>query len=212
MLYIFLTGIIIGLFTSVPVGPLGILCIQRTLNRGRMHGIITGLGATTSDLVYAILVGFGMSFIINFIEAYQTLIQIVGSIIICGFGVHVFRSNPSKQLAFSTKKKSKGNYFSDYISAFLLCFSNPLIIFLFIGLFAQFQFFSPEQKFYEDIIGLSSILLGAFMWWLLITLVVSKLRTQFNMRGLWILNKITGSLLIILGVGGVISTALGIVF
>lgn len=211
MLQVFLTGIIIGLFISVPIGPLGILCIQRTLNRGRAYGIITGLGATTSDLIYAVLVGFGMNFIINFIQDHQALIQIVGSIIICGFGVHVFRSNPSKQLALSATNNSKDDYFSNYISAFLLCFSNPLIIFLLIGLFAQFQFFSPEQTIYEDIVGLGSILLGAFMWWLFITLIVSKFRTQFNVRGLWILNKITGSLLIALGIGGVVSTALGIV-
>ncbi|MDD3404779.1 MAG: LysE family translocator [Sphingobacteriia bacterium] len=204
MFNIIITGIIIGLFVSVPVGPLGILCIQRTLNRGRAHGIITGLGATTSDLIYAMLVGFSMSIIINFIEAYQLLIQIIGSVIICGFGIHVFRSNPSKQLASSAKKKSKGDYFSDYFSAFALCFSNPLIIFLFIGLFAQFHFFSPEQNFYEDFIGLISILLGAFLWWAFLTLIVSKFRNQFNMRGLWILNKITGSILIVLGAGGVL--------
>ena len=84
-----LTGILVGLCVSVPVGPLGVLCIQRTITRGRWHGIATGLGATTSDLVYALLVGFSMGFIIEFIEAHQLIIQLIGSIII-GFLVYIF--------------------------------------------------------------------------------------------------------------------------
>lgn len=204
-----LTGLIIGLFISVPVGPIGILCIQRTVNRGRAHGIITGLGATTSDLIYAVLVGFSMSFVINFIEAHQVMIQIVGSLIIFGFGLHIFRTNPVKQLS-SAKKPSKGSYANDFFSAFGLCFSNPLIIFLFIGLFARFHFFTPTQTLFEHIVGLVAILIGAFLWWLLLTLLVGKLRNHFNVRGLWILNKITGAILMLLSVGGIVMALLGI--
>ena len=145
MLNTILTGILIGIFVSAPVGPIGILCIQRTISKGRAHGIFTGLGATTSDLIYAILVGLSMTVIINFIESHQMLIQILGSAIVGLFGVYIFQSNPAKKLSAADKKPSKGTYFSDYISGFGLCFSNPLIIFLFIGLFARFQFMNPEQ-------------------------------------------------------------------
>lgn len=199
LIYIVISGFIIGLFTSVPVGPLGILTIQRTLNRGRWHGLVTGLGASTSDLLYAAIVGFSMSFVTDFINAHQFWIQVIGSGIIILFGIHVFRSNPSDRLE-SVKKSTKSDYFSDYISAFGLCLSNPLIIFIFIGLFAQFNFFTPGQTWYENTIGLCSILLGAFSWWLTLTLLVSKLRNRFNIRGLWILNRITGLLLVVLGV------------
>ncbi len=199
MLNTILIGIVIGLFTSVPVGPLGILTIQRTLNRGRWHGVITGLGASTSDLIYAAIVGFSMSFITDFIDAHQFWIQIAGSVIVVFFGVHVFLSNPSAQLS-SVKKSSKSDYISDYLSAFGLCFSNPLIIFIFIGLFAQFNFFESGQTWYENAIGMLSILIGAFSWWLTLTLIVSKLRSRFNVRGLWILNKITGAILVLFGV------------
>lgn len=212
MLNLIVTGIIIGLLVSVPVGPIGILCIQRTLNRGRMHGLATGLGATTSDLIYAVLVGFSMSFIVDFIEMHQMMIQISGSVIIFGFGVHIFRNNPVKQLSASQRKPSTGDLFNDYLSAFGLCFSNPLIIFLFIGLFARFQFLSPEQTIWHNIIALISILIGAFAWWLTLTLIVGKLRNQFNVRGLWILNKMTGSILMLVSVGGIIMAILGISF
>lgn len=199
MLNTILIGIIIGLFTSVPVGPLGILTIQRTLNRGRWHGVVTGLGASTSDLIYAAIVGFSMSFITDFIDAHQFWIQIAGSVIVVFFGIHVYRSNPSAQLS-SVKKPSKSDYISDYLSAFGLCFSNPLIIFIFIGLFAQFNFFAPGQTWYENAVGMLSILIGSFSWWMSLTLIVSKLRSRFNVRGLWILNRITGGVLVLFGV------------
>lgn len=199
MINTILIGIVIGLFTSVPVGPLGILTIQRTLNRGRWHGVVTGLGASTSDLLYAAIVGFSMSFITDFIDAHQFWIQIAGSVIVALFGIHVYRSNPSAQLS-SVKKSSKSDYISDYLSAFGLCFSNPLIIFIFIGLFAQFNFFALGQTWLENAVGLLSILIGAFSWWMSLTLIVSKLRNRFNVRGLWILNRITGVVLMLFGV------------
>lgn len=212
MLHTIIEGIIIGLFISVPVGPLGILVIQRTISRGRKHGFVTGLGATSSDLVYAVLVAFSMNYIINFIEAHQMWIQILGSIIIFAFGLFLFMSNPVTQLATSKGKTSTGDLISDYFTAFGLCFSNPLIVFLFIGLFARFHYFNPEQKFYEDVTGLVSILLGALAWWTTLTFLVGKLRSQFNVRGLWILNKITGGLLLLLGIGGILMAILGISF
>ena len=85
MIEIILTGILIGICVSAPVGPLGVLCIQRTLSRGKLHGFMTGLGATTSDIIYALLVSLGMSFILDFINTHQFLIQIIGSIIILLF-------------------------------------------------------------------------------------------------------------------------------
>lgn len=201
-------GIIIGLFTSVPVGPLGVLTIQRTLNRGRWHGVVTGLGASTSDLFYATIVGFGMGFITDFISEHQFWIQIIGSVIVILFGVQVFLKNPNDNLT-SVKKARKSDYFSDYISAFGLCLSNPLIIFIFIGLFAQFNFFAAEQTWFARLVGLTSIMTGACLWWLSLTLIVSKLRSRFNIRGLKILNRTTGVVLVILGLVVCVRALLG---
>lgn len=201
----------IGLMVSAPVGPLGILCIQRTLNRGRWHGVVTGLGATTSDLIYALAVAFSMNYIVSFIDEHRMLIQIGGSVIIFLFGIYIFLSNPVKQLKASQKSDKKGSsYFSDYASAFGLCFSNPLIMFLFIGLFARFNFISTDLSFWQNALGLLSVLIGAFSWWLFLTMVVGHLRSRFNLRGLWILNRITGSILMLFGVAGVVMAILGI--
>ena len=206
MLTTILTGILIGLCVSVPVGPLGVLCIQRTVTRGRGHGIVTGLGATTSDLVYALLVGFSMGFIIEFIEAHQLVIQVIGSIIIGGFGLHIYTKDPLKQLEHKKRPHSKGDLFSDYITAFGLCFSNPMIIFLFIGLFARFNIVNPDAPI-QTIVGMASILVGATLWWLTLTMLVNLISTKlFKEKGLNILNKITGAVLIVLALVGVIST------
>lgn len=200
-----LTGILVGLCVSVPVGPLGVLCIQRTVTRGRGHGIVTGLGATTSDLVYALLVGFSMGFIIEFIEAHQLVIQVVGSIIIGIFGLHIYTKDPLKQLEHKKRPHSKGDLFSDYITAFGLCFSNPMIIFLFIGLFARFNIVNPDDPI-QTVVGMGAILVGATLWWLILTMLVNLISTKlFKEKGLSILNKITGAVLIVLALVGVIT-------
>ena len=198
-----LTGILIGICVSAPVGPLGVLCIQRTLSRGKLHGFITGMGATTSDIIYALLVSLGMSFILDFINTHQFLIQLIGSIIILLFGLHLFLKKPKNQLPDIKTPRSKGDLISDYLSAFALCFSNPLIMFLFIGLFARFQIIE-SGNITNNIVAFISILIGATIWWILITLIVGYFKSKFKLRELWIINKITGSIIILLSIIGII--------
>ncbi|MDR1543867.1 MAG: LysE family translocator [Prevotellaceae bacterium] len=202
---IIITGIIIGILVSAPTGPLGILCIQRTLHKGRLNGIITGLGATTSDLIYAVLVGFSMNFIIKFVEDYHAIIQIAGSVVLFIFGYYIFKKKLKPVSENEERGKTNRNLFSTYTSAFGLCFSNPIIIFLFIALFAKFNFFSPAYTIYEVIIGLASILAGAFMWWVFLTLIVGIFREKLKERGLRILNLITGGVLMVLSVISIIT-------
>lgn len=198
-----LTGILIGICVSAPVGPLGVLCIQRTLSRGKLHGFITGMGATTSDIIYALLVSLGMSFILDFINTHQFLIQLIGSIIILLFGLHLFLKKPKNQLPDIKTPRSKGDLISDYLSAFALCFSNPLIMFLFIGLFARFQIIE-SGNITNNIVAFISILIGATIWWILLTLIVGYFKNKFKLRELWIINKITGSIIILLSIIGII--------
>lgn len=201
MINTIIIGIFIGLCVSVPTGPLGVLCIQRTISRGKTHGLMTGLGATTSDLIYALLVSLGMSYIIQFVESHQSAIQIVGSLIIGLFGLHLFLKQPHPEIVSKGKRKlSKSELANDYISALLLCLSNPLIIFLFIGLFAQFSVIEPGNTL-KTAVCFASIFIGALSWWLTLTLIVGKFRRHFGLKGLQILNKTTGGILIIIAIG-----------
>lgn len=199
-------GCIVGLAVSAPVGPLGVLCIQRTLNKGKWSGVVTGLGATTSDIIYAMLVGFGMNFMMEFIDDHQYWIQLLGSLVIWFFGFKISRSKvtPRDKKNYDRRKKMvtespalnkvEDGLLKDYLTAFGLCFSNPLIIFLFIGLFAQFHLFATDS-IAIDLMTILSIIGGAFVWWLILTWFVGKFKENFRERGLKILNKITGGIL-----------------
>ena len=149
--YMLWRGLAIGILVSAPMGPVGMLCIQRTLNKGRKSGLYTGFGAAVSDLFYCILTGFGLSFIEGFLERNQDIIQLIGSAVLIGFGLYIFRQNPSHKLKKAPDAAT--SHKTDFISGFLFTFSNPLILFLIVGLFARFNFLMPEIRFYHYIIG-----------------------------------------------------------
>ena len=200
-------GITIGLCTSIPVGPIAILIIQRTLQKGRLHGFFSGLGAASSDTFYALLAIVGLSVVLSFIEENKLIIQIAGSAIMMIFGIYIFFQNPAKNIEKS--KGEKSSYWVDYITSFSLTLSNPLMIFLYIGLFAQYNFVTSESHFLEIAIGIISVFVGASLWWFLLTLLASIFRKRFNIRGLWILNKATGCLIFVIALVALISSVSG---
>lgn len=202
MLEIIIKGILIGLCISVPLGPIGMLCIQRTLNKGQKYGIATGLGATASDLIYTIITLFFLSFVIDIIEANRFVIQVIGSLLVVGFGVFIYRTNPVTQP--KPNETRKHSLLSDFMTSFGLTFSNPLVLFILIALFARFEFISTETTLFVSVIGISSILAGALLWWSLLTFLVSRFRNKLNIRELKLLNQITGFIIIVIGCVGLI--------
>ena len=201
IIHIIISGLLIGILVSAPMGPIGVLCIQRTLNKGRMSGLATGLGASLSDLFYALLTGFGISIVIDFIESNQAPLQIAGSFVLCCFGIYLYRQNPARNIRKRLNQKS--SFTQDFASAFLLTLSNPLILFLLIGLFARLNFFVPEMRIGHYILGYVSIILGAFIWWFTITFIIDKMRTRFNLRSLWLINRSIGIIIIVMSLVGV---------
>jgi len=128
ILDILVKGFVIGIVVSAPLGPVGVLCIQRTLNKGRWYGFVTGLGASLSDIAYALLTGYGMSFVFDYINKNIFYLQLLGSIMLLAFGIYTFRSNPVQSIR--PVSANKGSYFHNFITAFAVTLSNPLIIFL----------------------------------------------------------------------------------
>lgn len=189
-----------GVLVSAPMGPIGMLCIQRTLSKGRWHGFITGLGAALSDIIYAALTCLCMGMVVSFVEANQRPLQLLGSIVLALFGVYLFRSNPVRNLR--KRKEKKLSFTQDFITAFLFTFSNMLIVLLYIGLFARFGFVLPEHSVWMILAGIGGIGIGAIVWWFLITYFISKLRRWFNVRGIWLMNKIVGSVIMIVSIIG----------
>ena len=198
-------GIIIGVIASAPMGPVGILCIQRTLNKGRWYGFVTGIGAALSDIVYALFTGLGMSFVMDFVNNAQNkfYLQIFGGILLLVFGIYCFRSNPMKNMHKSSNKQ--GTLLHNGITAFLVTLSNPLIGMLFIATFAQFAFVVPDMPI-EMGVGYLSIVFGALLWWFGLTWLIDKIRGKFDTNGILIINKVIGSVVIIFSLIALVGT------
>jgi threonine/homoserine/homoserine lactone efflux protein len=195
-------GFSIGILVSAPMGPVGLLIIQRTLNKDRWHGFFSGVGAAGSDLFYATITCMGMGIVVSFIEKSQSVLQLVGSIFLFFYGLYTFRTNPVKNLHKGGVKTR--TYSQDTLSAFLLTLSNPLILVLYIALFARFNFIASNDKVYSMLVGLSSILLGALAWWYFVTYLVSHLRKIINVRTLWMINRVFGVIIMALSVLGIV--------
>ncbi len=192
-------GMLIGMIASAPMGPVGVLCVQRTLNKGRWYGFVTGIGAAVSDIIYALITGLGMSFVMDLITEPRTLffLRIFGSVMLLAFGIYCWRSDPTKKIHVSGKQK--GTLVHNGVTAFFVTFSNPLIIFLFMAAFAQFAFIIPDHPI-EMTLGYASIVVGALIWWYGLTWLIDTVRGKFDNNGIQLINKIIGSSVIIFSI------------
>ncbi len=201
-------GLAVGVLISAPMGPVGILCIQRTLDKGRKAGFYTGIGAAISDLFYCLLTGFGLSFIEDFLNDNQDIIQLIGSLVLIAFSIYLFRKNPSSSLRRPLPQDVSAK--KNILGGFLFTFSNPLIIFLIIGLFARFNFTAPEIKGGFYAIGYVFIILGALTWWYAVTYLIDKVRARFNMRSMKVMNIIIGIVILAFACVGIVTSIIGL--
>ncbi|MDD2305002.1 MAG: LysE family transporter [Prolixibacteraceae bacterium] len=188
-------GILIGLLVSIPLGPIGVLVIQRTVNKSRMAGLLSGMGAALSDTVYAIIAGFSLTFVIDFIRAHEMLFQVIGAVVVLALGIHIFFTNPVKDIR---RNRLRGNtHFQDIISSFLVTFSNPLTVFVFLAVFTSSGVAVSLEQPYHSFFVILGILTGAFLWWFSLSGIVSLFRHKINLRILWWINKTAGAIIII---------------
>lgn len=208
MIDLLLQAMFIGILSSAPMGPVGMLCIQRTLTDGRRSGLITGFGAAVGDFAYAFVAmigALGLSLINEYIEKHQSILQIVGSIVLILFGVILYKQNPARNITKMQKKELPfGKLFG---SALLLTLSNVGVLFLYMALFTRFPLFNHNYPFIFSVIQIFSLGIGAFCWWLLITYIVNKFRHKLNPRGLIAFNRLIAIIIVAIGIFGVISGA-----
>lgn len=197
LLDIVFKGLLIGIIASAPMGPVGVLCVQRTLNKGRWYGFITGCGAALSDIIYAGITGLGMGMVVELVsnDTNRFYLQIAGSLMLLAFGIFTYRTDPTKKLR--KPGQNKGTLTHNGITAFFVTLSNPLIIFLFMALYAQFSFGLQPDKPIEMVAGFLSIVGGALLWWWGLTWLVDKIRLKFDTNGIRIINRIIGTLVIL---------------
>jgi threonine/homoserine/homoserine lactone efflux protein len=188
-------GLIIGLSISVPVGPIGILCIRRTLSRGRMVGFLSGLGAATADGLYGAIAGFGLTFLVDFLIGKQIWLRLIGGTLLCILGAKTFLSKPAEQ----GTPVDGNNRWHAYLSTFFLTLTNPLTILFFVAVFAGLGVGSEGGHYLLAGILVSGVFVGSAMWWLILCGFTGLLQKLLNPKRLQWLNRISG--LIILGFG-----------
>jgi len=188
-------GMKIGFLASIPLGPIGVLCIRRTLQKGRLSGFVSGIGAATSDTVYATIACFSLSYIVTFIEEQSFWLRLAGAFVLIILGLYIFRSNPAVQLRKQRQKKT--NLLNDYASTFLLTISNPLVVFILLAFFAGFGVIVPEARLGDQFILIFGVFIGACCWWLTLTSIFGFFRFAVTLRRLYWFNKISGLAIIV---------------
>jgi len=194
-LTIFLKGIIIGFAMAVPIGPIGIMCIRKTLTEGRLRGLIIGLGAATADLIYGCVAAFGLTVISSTLNHERLWIRLVGGALLLFLGIRTFRSIPVK---LNLPENTKG-ILRSFLTTVFLTLTNPLTIFAFIAIFASLGLGSGLSYFSASSL-VAGVFIGSGLWFLLLSSGVTFFRKKLDLVGLKWVNKIAGILIILSGV------------
>ena len=195
---ILLKGIILGLTVSMPLGPIGIILINRTIKRGMLSGFFSGLGLATADTLLAALSGLGFTVIISFINSDRLIISIIAGLVIIGVGLKVFLSNPVKD--FRNREKANKSLWRDYYSVFVLSISNPYTIFIFVAFFSGVHFNGNVKPEHVPFLLIPGVLIGTIAWWFFLSYFVSRFKKNIRLRVIVRANKIAGILIIVIGV------------
>jgi len=196
-------GAIVGFLASIPLGPVGVLCIQRTINKGKRSGLYSGLGAAVVDMLYAVVAVLGLSFIITFIEEQAIYFQFMGGVVLLILGIRIFYTNPVHQIRKHRRKKT--NLIEDFLSVVVLTLSNPLAVFLFIAAFAGIGIVTSNKAWFNSGLLILGVFLGATLWWFMLTYTVNVFRKKFRLKQLWWVNKIAGAAIVLFGFFAVLS-------
>ena len=201
----FLQGVLVGLGASVPLGPVGVLCVQRTLSKGRISGFISGLGAAFADTFFAALAVMGLAYIKGLIKEHESYFTCFGGLLVIYIGLKIYLSNPVKQIRQANFKRHR---FEDFISIAALTVSNPGALFLILGLFALVGLnINASAGSFAISTVLWGVFVGAGVWWYSLSTCISKFRNKFRLKQLWLINKISGIVIMTLGL---ISTLKGV--
>ncbi len=205
---IFWKGLLIGFSIAVPVGPIGLLCIRRTLEKGMVWGLISGLGAASADAVYGCIAGFGLTLISQFLLHHQTELRLIGGVFLIYSGCKIIVTRPTE----GDPKPSLGTIPRSYIqglavaylSMFLLTLTNPLTIFAYLATFAGLGITITRSNGLTAIVLVTGVFLGSTLWWVILSSSVVTLQARFNMYSLKWINRVSGLMIVLFGVGALL--------
>src|SRR5690242_10857228 len=196
-------GLILGFSIAAPVGPIGVLCIRRTLAAGRAAGLVSGLGAATADMCYGAVAAFGLTVVSGLLIGQSIWIRLVGGAFLCYLGIRTFLSKPAEQPATTGKYSLAGAY----ASTLLLTLTNPSTILSFVAIFAGLGLASTGGSYVASAQLVLGVFLGSALWWLLLSTGVSLLRSRLDLRALRWVNRLSGLILLTFGLIALLSLA-----
>ena len=184
-------GFVIGFSLAVPVGPIALLCIRRTLTRGTASGVASGLGAATADGIYSLIAAFGITFIANFLFSHNIILRLVGGGVLSYIGVTIFLSVPGED----SSSTQEDGLVHDYVSALLLTFTNPILVVAFAAAFAAAGVGYPRADYLDAAVVVVGVVLGSTLWWLILSGAAGYLHGKISNRMLTIANRVAGTIL-----------------
>lgn len=196
-----LKGIILGFSIAAPVGPIGILCIRRTLQFGRFSGLFSGLGAAVADVIYAIIAAFGLTFVSNFLMAGQFWLRLIGGGFLLYLGWKTFFAKVSDK----TKEISHTTLLNDFVSTFFLTITNPMTILSFLAVFAGLGLSSIQGSYLEAAALVIGVFLGSATWWLLLSEGVTLFRKKVSDKVMRWINRVAGMIIIAFGLAALLT-------
>lgn len=200
-MHYFLEGLMLGFAIAAPVGPIGVLCIRRTLNYGRLSGIYSGLGAAFADMFYGLIAFLGINLLSDFLLAWQYWLRIGGGIFLIFWGIKIFLSKPRDQ----GKPVTHGSYVKDFLSTLFLTLSNPLTIFAFLAIFAGLGVVKNITN--GGVWLILGIFLGSCLWWFILCEAVAFIRKKVSPNFMLWLNHIAGLIIIGFGIAAFVSSS-----
>jgi threonine/homoserine/homoserine lactone efflux protein len=201
VLIFWLRGLLIGFSIAAPVGPIGVLCIRRTLADGRVYGLVSGLGAATADAFYGSVAGFGLTFISSLLIGQSFWLRLIGGAFLCYLGVRTFLARPAEKAAADKSNSLAGAY----ASTLFLTLTNPTTIFSFAAIFAGLGIASTAGNYLDAGLLVLGVFIGSALWWLTLSSVVSIFRAKFGARQLQWVNRISGIIILVFGVLALVS-------
>ena len=181
-------GIIAGLMIAVPVGPVNVLCIRRTIGAGWRSGVTSGLGAAAADMLYGGIAGFSITLIIQFLVQEQFWIRFFGGILLVGIGIWYYFKQPTP---LNARIQDRASAYSDIRSTFLLTLTNPTTVLSFLALLAALGLGSPRH-WWLTVFLVGGIFCGSMVWWIVLSSIVNRFHDRFNDRALLLMNRIAG--------------------
>lgn len=204
-----LRGVAVGLASSITVGPVAVLCIQRTLSKSRLSGLVSGLGVACADALMAIIAFFFYSILETQIERYSSILQVLGGIFVVIVGVAIFFKNPIPQIR--RNRAGSTSLWRDFVSMFTFTLANFIVIIPYLlAFFALFgvgtQHDNSQMSVMRCVMVNTGFLIGATAWWYLLTTIISLFRKRFRPRHMLTINHIAGLVIGILGLYTILST------